>query len=454
MSFTGFPSELPAISKAVSNLLSEPLGPPPDMRSLGQKTFDVFQHNKTNLNLIRKRDWRHVPYAIWLQDGVGLQKQPDVIDQYFNIELADALNNSRRPIKWGRPLVFVYIEKFNYEDPLFRRLSKHTSDLFLSPKFDNATGLVDFARALNLFDIYDGPKNTANSIAQSRRSFHDWIKIHDLWPSFGTSPFAEAAFIAYLQSHDDFRRTTEFIDVLFEWGVIDHKALRYTSSRIKIAESLLLPWRNSQPNDGLKSKVMNFLLGHYGDPRLGKNLWHGVSAEAIGVLNSWINGRTLELFFKILQETADSIWLYRQRFWTAYFKAGYIDEAWVALGPDAAIVLKKFDDSKQLKFANLIGSEASQSVLLIRMGQMIFCEWSHNGRLRAQRIDSSLAPVLYKNFYESDDLRFQSLDFNNGQLQDPGLVHFSSSTGGWQDRARVFVLKQTGIKLTQAEVTQ
>ena len=46
MSFTGFPTELPAITKAVSNLLSEPLGPPPDMRSLGQKTFDVFQENK------------------------------------------------------------------------------------------------------------------------------------------------------------------------------------------------------------------------------------------------------------------------------------------------------------------------------------------------------------------------------------------------------------------------
>ena len=454
MSFIGFPTELPAITKAVSNLLSEPLGPPPDMRSLGQKTFDVFQQNKSNLDLIKKRDWRHVPYAIWLQEDIDLRTQADVIDRYFEVELTEALNDTRRPLKWGKPLVFVYIEKFNFEDPLFQKLSKHTRDLFASPKFDNASSLVGLARSLNLFDLFDGPKNTAYSIVQSRRSFHDWIQIHDLWPSFGTSPFAEAAFNAYLQSSDDFRKTSEFVDVLFEWGTTEKKSLRYSASRLKIAEALLLPWRNSQPNDGLKSKVMDFLIHHYGDPRIRKNLWHGVSTEAIDVLISWINGRTLELFFKILQETADSIWQYRQRFWTAYFKAGHIDEAWVALGPDAAIVLKRLDDSKQLKFANLLRSEASQSVLLIRIGQILFCEWSHNGRLRAQRIDSALAPTMYRPYYESDDLRFQSLDFNNGQLLDPGLVHFNSTSGGWQDRARVFVRKQTGIRLTQAEVTR
>jgi hypothetical protein len=128
-----------------------------------------------------------------------------------------------------------------------------------------------------------------------------------------------------------------------------------------------------------------------------------------------------------LQETADSIWQYRQKFWTAYFKAGHIDEAWVALGPDAAAVLKRLDDTKQLKYANLLGSESSQSILLIRIGQIIFCEWSHNGRLRAQRMDSPVSPAMYKTYYDSESLRFQSLDFNNGLTQDPGLVHFSVS---------------------------
>jgi hypothetical protein len=47
-----------------------------------------------------------------------------------------------------------------------------------------------------------------------------------------------------------------------------------------------------------------------------------------------------------------------------------------------------------------------------------------------------------------------SLDFNNGLNQDGGLVHFSAESGGWQERARLFIQKQTGVRLTQAEVTK
>lgn len=454
MSFNGFPTELPMISKAVLGLLTEAVGPPPDMRSLGQKTLEAFLSSPNDLDSIRKRDWRHVPYAIWIKDAGGLLNIPAAIERYLNLELPKALTETRRPLKWGRPLVFIYIEQYNPNDALFKTISKHTKDFFNSPKIDHASSIVGLARSLNLFDVYEGPRKTAESIASSRRTLREWIQVHELWPSFGTSPFAEAAFNSFLQSSEDLRRSNDFINTIVEWSITDRGDLRYSASRAKLAEALLLPWRFNQPNVLIQSRLIAFLLKHYGDPRIGKNLWHGVSAEAIRVLIGWINGRTLEAFFRILQETADSIWQYRQKFWTAYFKAGHIDEAWVALGPDAAAVLRRLDDTKQLKYANLLGSESSQSILLIRIGQIIFCEWSHNGRLRAQRIDSPVSPAMYKAYYNSESLRFQSLDFNDGLTQDPGLVHFSSQNGGWQDRARLFIQKQIGIRITQAEVTR
>ena len=454
MSFNGFPTELPMISKAVLGLLSEAVGPPPDMRSLGQKTLEAFQNNRHDFDSIKKRDWRHVPYAIWINDAHGLRNIPEAIDRYLNLELPKALSETRRPFKWGRPLVFIYVEQYNPTDALFKTLAVHTKDFFNSPKINNASSIVGLARSLNLFDVYDGPRKTAESIADSRRTLREWIQTHELWPSFGTSPFAEAAFNSFLQTPEEFRRSVDFINIVFEWGITDRGELRYSSSRTKLAESLLLPWRLHQPSDSAKSRLMAFLLKQYGDPRIGMNLWHGVSAEAIKVLIGWINGRTLEAFFRILQETADSIWQYRQKFWIAYFKNGHIDEAWVALGPDAAVVLRRLDDTKQLKYANLLGSESSQSILLLRIGHIIFCEWSHNGRLRAQRIDSPSAPSMYKSYYDSESLRFHSLDFNNGLTQDPGLVHFSSPGGGWQERARLFIQKQTGIRITQSEVTR
>jgi hypothetical protein len=454
MSFAGFPTELPMISKAVLGLLTEAVGPPPDMRSLGQKTLEAFLSNPNDFDSIRKRDWRHVPYAIWIKDKGGLLNIPSAIDRYLNQELPKALDETRRPLKWGRPLVFTYIEQYNPNDTLFKTISKHAKDFFNSPKVNNASSIVGLARSLNLFDVNEGPRKTAEAIATSRRTLREWIQVHELWPSFGTSPFAEAAFNSFLQSNEDFRRSDDFINTIFEWSITDRGDLRYSASRARLADALLLPWRSKQPNDATQSKLITYLLKHYGDPRIGKNLWHGVSSEAVRVLIAWINGRTLEAFFRILQETADSIWQYRQKFWTAYFKAGHIDEAWVALGPDAAAVLKRFDDTKQLKYAHLLGSESSQSILLIRMGQIIFCEWSHNGRLRAQRIDSPVSPAMYKTYYDSESLRFQSLDFNNGLTQDPGLVHFSSQSGGWQERARLFIQKNIGIRMTQAEVTR
>jgi hypothetical protein len=114
---------------------------------------------------------------------------------------------------------------------------------------------------------------------------------------------------------------------------------------------------------------------------------------------------------------------------------------------------RKLDDTKALKAAKLLDCLRSQSVLLIRIGPMIFCEWSHDGRLRAQRIDGPGAPVMYRSFYEADTLRFHSLDFNNDQTQDPGLVHFSSQSGGWQARARAFIRLHTGIQMALSEVT-
>ena len=87
------------------------------------------------------------------------------------------------------------------------------------------------------------------------------------------------------------------------------------------------------------------------------------------------------------------------------------------------------------------------------MSNIIFCEWSHSGRLRAGKEDAPTIPRLYENAYGGAELRFNSMDFNDGLLDDPGLVHFSSSAGGWQERARNFIRKHLGHNLPLSEVS-
>lgn len=453
MNFVDLPTDFPSIDKAIAGLLSEQLGPPPDMRSIGQRTYQAFINNQSNLDRIKTRDWRHLPYAIWLDDG-GLINIPAAIDRYLNKELPNAIEESKRPIKWCRPLAFTYIERYDPSNFLFKKIATHTKYLFDSEKLNSSSSIVDLVRKVNLFDLDEGPRKVAKSIATSKQTLRDWIKTHDLWASFSTSPFTEAAFSAFLQEPDDFRRSSEYINIVFEWAIEDTLSLRHPSLRSNLAEALLLPWKSGKPNDWTKNRLITFLLKHYGDPRIGKNLWYDVNPDAIKLFISWINERTLDLFFKILKDTADSIWEYRQKFWMAYFKANQIDEVWFALGPNAANSLKRLDSAGQLEFANLWGSIPSQSILLIKIGHIIFCEWSHDGKLRAQRIDAASAPKMYERIYESEALRFQSMDFNNGLTKDPGLVHFSSQNGGWQERARLFIQKSTGIRMAQTEVTR
>jgi len=158
------------------------------------------------------------------------------------------------------------------------------------------------------------------------------------------------------------RRTPRYISTCFDWAVINSSDLRYPTHRVALAEALLLPWVSSQPTDPIKHELMSFLLKHYNDPRIRKNLWHTVSNDATDVMIRWLNGRTLQVFFEILRATADQIWQYRQKFWTAYFERGYIDEAWVAMGSEGVYQIKRMSDANTLNYANLLGADNTQSV--------------------------------------------------------------------------------------------
>jgi hypothetical protein len=83
----------------------------------------------------------------------------------------------------------------------------------------------------------------------------------------------------------------------------------------------------------------------------------------------------------------------------------------------------------------------------------LFCDWSHQGRLRAIPISSKQAPKLYQPEYELFQLRFPTpLDFNDGLLDDPGLLHYESALGGWQDTARRFIAQHLNIQLALTDL--
>jgi hypothetical protein len=224
--------------------------------------------------------------------------------------------------------------------------------------------------------------------------------------------------------------------------------------RDEFAYSLLSPWFERNPPQDLKNALLSELLRTLGDPRHNHAGWLGVRREAIETASRWLTSRTMDAFFEILRHTDDEIGPYRRRFWEAYFHAGHILEAWIALGEQAVQALQKIDPTGELNYAKILGKIApNQCVLMLRMGNILFCDWSHQGRLRAISATAKQAPKLYQNEYELFQLRFPTtLDFNDGLLDDPGLLHYESALGGWQDTARHFIGQHLGIHLELSDL--
>jgi hypothetical protein len=129
-------------------------------------------------------------------------------------------------------------------------------------------------------------------------------------------------------------------------------------------------------------------------------------------------------------------------------------EAWIALGEQAVQELQKIDPESELSYAKILGKIApTQCVLMLRMGNLLFCDWSHQGRLRVISATAKQAPKLYQPNYELFQLRFPTpLDFNDGLMDDPGLLHYESALGGWQDKARQFIAQHLGIHLALSDL--
>jgi hypothetical protein len=313
---------------------------------------------------------------------------------------------------------------------------------------------------LDILDPINGPIQVANDLLTmpSEKTVLQWQEHHALTRSFWLNNFCRQAFAEALKAPEDVRGTLPYIERMCEWAMHDAgtpmQRFRYPIWRDEFAYALLSPWFEQSPPQVIKNTLLTKLLSMLGDPRHNHAGWLGVRKEAIETASRWLTGRTMDAFFEILRHTDDDIGPYRRKFWEAYFHGGHILEAWIALGEEAAAALEKIESQHELSYAKILGKiSPNQCVLMLRMGNILFCDWSHQGRLRAIPMSNKQAPKLYAQAYELFQLRFPTpLDFNQGLLDDPGLLHLGSELGQWQETARDFISTQLGITIPLADL--
>lgn len=213
--------------------------------------------------------------------------------------------------------------------------------------------------------------------------------------------------------------------------------------RRRLAEALLLPWRERSPPAEVKALIIDHLLRQDGDCRLPESsradaLWDTVRAPARAIFHRWLTDATIVLFFRLLSGlTPDDPkrWQAERIFVNAY--AAEIDHAWLLAGPRAVAALGE----NGIGHGRLAGCRPDLLALVLRIRGIIIVATNDDKAWRAWLPRNDLAPPLYGG--RSPPIYPAGLtmgaDFSpNFSLADDGL---------WQDRLHDFIDARTGLRI-------
>jgi hypothetical protein len=405
-----------------------------DANALIEKLRDTAKRG--SWDSITFREWKKAAWVMLASD-LALVDEPGFLDRL----LEEYRLKSKRSAYQG--LILTYIRDFDPANPAIRRIAKEILriiDMFAWP-------WASRQKSYELFSEY-GPQTIATAcltFGEPTDILND-AGIGGARSSGGLAAHAYRHAVEQLQQmlaqkHPDF----SILDRIMRWS-IGTKGLTHPRHRAALAQAMLLPWANNAPPDEQKEKISTFLLAHFHDPRLPINAkdWVGVQEDAKAVLRKWLTGVALEQFFVVVDQVAqERMWRYRRSFWSAYYNANAINDAWVLFGSDARSFAKRAFGKTQTYGILEKGYQvqADHSVLLMKIGKLTVADWSHNGKCHIWLDGNEDAPKLYRERYTRPTL-IQGSD-NDGQ------VHYGSEHGTWQRQVESYIRKRSGFSLSE-----
>lgn len=461
MIFEPLPTGFPRLQAAVAGMNGPDIPVPPPIEAIGlrlRKAYDrAGDDSYRGLSMV---EMRKLPYAYWLRGEPSLDElHPRLVERYWNTDLIRAMRSGmRRAKRWLTPLFFTYCDAFSPADKGFRDFARRLATALGQCEGGFAESLQRLDQAVEFFRPDKVSGRLAEALMADPLPIEKSLESYRLGTAFNETRLGNAVFAGALGLGDSRCTELPFVERLMQWERMLGARVVKTDNRIAFADALLGPWAHSNAPSEIRGRLIDFFVtvyGHPGMPGHARYHWAGVSEGATSVLKRWLTGDTLRGFVRVLNETADQTWRWREKFWMAYLKAGHIEEAWLALGADAARIAGKLQSEyRGLGYGALSrGAVSEQSVLLLRIGDLVFSEWSHNGSLRAYDANDERAPRLYRKYYHGGDLRRAiSMDFHPGENRNPELRHLHSDTGWWQRKAREFIRRNTGISLADREI--
>ena len=422
-----------------------------DLEEVYQRLRDATRRD--DWSDISPQNWKRSPWVFW-RDEPCLADHPRFLERYRRF-LAEAGTNA------VKTLIYVYLRDFSKERKSLSKIAALIRKVLLK----NPNGPLKIWRERDkryaLFDPEQGASKLVQTYWQGNQSIEDLLATLGLKGELAQGGFVKEAYRAALDDlRDELNRgKTASLDKMLQWSE-QNNLLRNQESgyyRIALAETLLSPWQEQDPESAVKSQIQGFLLRHYKDPRVqrGDSDWRGISESAQAVIKRWLAGEAIRLFFEILDKNSqyyDSVarrhWKYRRAFWWAYYKKEHLQEAWFAFASNAQRLAHPDLKREQIKCSFLDGSgvDPNHAILIMKIAGLTIVEWSHNGKCRIWSQCNKDTPKLYQPKYNDPSLKWGS-DRIKPHYQEDGITHYSSESGGWQGDVEYFIYQHTGIRM-------
>lgn len=399
-----------------------------------------------NWSYLTLHDWKNSAYILFHGD-VKLVSSKEFITKY-----KEWLFQQKNAGAWKR-LIASYLRDYDHRinhGDVYELMSEWITDTLSRSNLPNGLAVWrDRHEKLNLFDKnYNTKTATKFFLIDCKSEWNGFISMSGLTGELSKTGYINAiaeSLLGALQEKgsDAGHQFRPFFEA-------DNK-LRFPVFRKRLIEALLLPWHSSTPKQDYQKDIQDWLIGHFKDPRLPihrQDGWRDVSDEAVSVFMRWQVGETIKQFFEIIDQLAlEDHWKYRKKFWEAYNNSKHISDAWVVLGTDArSYAIRAF--GKNIGAGQISGGnhQSNHSVLMIRIGEYVFCEWSHMGKCRSWHENDTACPKFYRTSYNAEEFRVSSRKIVKHFQQD-GISHHGSETYSWQNQLSEFIRHNTGMRI-------